>query len=86
MKKFEDAIVDGLKTGKLAFEDFATYVVEQLARIAIQQMIIKPLTSGAESFFSGFGDFFKSSNENSEICKEIYNRKVTACSWLFINK
>lgn len=28
----------------------------------------------------------KSSNENSEICKEIYNRKVTACSWLFINK
>lgn len=63
MKKFEDAIVDGLKTGKLEFESFATYVVEQLARIAIQQMIIKPLTSGAESFFSGFGDFFKSSNE-----------------------
>jgi hypothetical protein len=58
MKKFEDAIVDGLKTGKLEFESFATYVVEQLARIAIQQMIIKPLTSGAESFFSGFGDLF----------------------------
>ena len=63
MKKFEDTIVDGLKTGKLEFESFATYVVEQLARIAIQQMIIKPLTSGAESFFSGFGNFFKSSNE-----------------------
>lgn len=28
----------------------------------------------------------KSSNENSEICKEIYNRKVMARSWLFINK
>ena len=40
MKKFEDSIVDGLKTGKLAFEDFATYVVEQLIRVAIQQMVI----------------------------------------------
>jgi hypothetical protein len=49
MKKFEDSIVDGLKTGKLAFEDFATFVVEQLLRIAIQQMIIAPITKAIGS-------------------------------------
>ena len=58
MKKLEDSIIDGLKTGKLAFEDFATYVVEQLARIAIQQMIIAPLTNAFGSFFDGFGGLF----------------------------
>ena len=54
MKKMEDTIMDGIKTGKLAFEDFANFVVEQLMRIAIQQMILKPITSGFESFFEGF--------------------------------
>tara|TARA_R100000329_G_scaffold151428_1_gene147519 strand:+ start:9875 stop:11470 length:1596 start_codon:yes stop_codon:yes gene_type:complete len=44
MKKLEDSIVEGLKTGKMAFEEFATFVVEQLIRIAIQQMIIAPFT------------------------------------------
>ena len=43
MKKLEDAIVQGLQTGKLAFKDFATYVVEQLVRVAIQQLIIARL-------------------------------------------
>ena len=43
MKKFEDSIVNGLQTGKLAFKDFATYVVEQLIRVAIQQLIIARL-------------------------------------------
>ena len=33
MKKFEDSIVNSLKSGKLAFKDFANYVVEQLIRI-----------------------------------------------------
>lgn len=58
MKKFEDAIVDGLKNGKLEFKNFATYVVEQLARIAIQQMVLKPLTGAFGSFFDGFGNLF----------------------------
>ena len=40
MKKFEDTIIDGLKNGKFAFKDFATYVVEQLVRVAIQQLIV----------------------------------------------
>jgi len=53
MKKFEDSIVDGLKNGKLEFKAFADYVVEQLLRIAIQQMLIKPITSKFESFFEG---------------------------------
>ena len=43
MKKFEDSIVEGLKSGKLAFKDFATFVVEQLIRVAIQQLIIARL-------------------------------------------
>lgn len=43
MKKFEDSIVAGLKSGKLAFKDFATYVVEQLIRVAIQQLLIAKL-------------------------------------------
>ena len=58
MKKFEDSIVEGLKNGKLEFKNFADYVVEQLLRIAIQQMILKPITGSFESFFAGFGDLF----------------------------
>ena len=53
MKKFEDSIIDGLKNGKLAFKDFANYVIEQIIRIAIQEAILKPITGGVESFFSG---------------------------------
>ena len=48
MKKFEDTIMDGLKNGKFAFQDFANFVVDQLLRIALQQMIIAPM---AESLF-----------------------------------
>ena len=54
MKKFEDTIITGLKNGKLEFKAFADYVVEQLLRIAIQQMILKPITGKFESFFEGF--------------------------------
>lgn len=54
MKKMEDTIMDGIKNGKLAFKDFASYVVEQLMRIAIQQMIIRPM---AESIFGALPSF-----------------------------
>jgi uncharacterized protein YoxC len=54
MKKMEDTILDGIKTGKLAFEDFANFVVEQLMRIAIQQMVIKPI---ATSLFGSLPSF-----------------------------
>jgi TP901 family phage tail tape measure protein len=63
MKNFEDTLMDGLKNGKLAFEDFATYAVEQLARIALQEMIMSPLTDIFSSQINTFKGFFKSSNE-----------------------
>ena len=53
MKKFEDSIVTGLQTGKLAFKDFATFVVEQLIRVAIQQLIIARLIDPFRSMLSG---------------------------------
>lgn len=59
MKKFEDSIVKSLKSGKLEFKDFADYVVEQMLRIAIQQMILRPLTGYFESFFGSFGSIFR---------------------------
>jgi hypothetical protein len=62
MKKFEDSIVEGLKTGKLAFKDFATYVVEQLVRVAIQQVIIAKLIDPFRSYIDDIfnvGDIVK---------------------------
>jgi len=53
MKKFEDTLVEGLKNGKLAFQDFANYAIEQMLRIALQEAIIAPMTGGVESFFKG---------------------------------
>ena len=55
MKKFEDSIVESLKNGKASFKDFANYVIEQLIRIAIQEAILKPMTSRFSDFFSSFG-------------------------------
>jgi hypothetical protein len=59
MKKFEDNIVNSLKSGKLEFQDFSDFVIDQLLRISIQQMILKPLTGFFETRFSAFGDLFK---------------------------
>lgn len=62
MKKFEDSIVEGLKNGKLAFKDFATYVVEQLIRIAIQQIVIAKLIDPFRAFIDdafNVGDIVK---------------------------
>ena len=57
MKKFEDSIVEGLKTGKLAFKDFADYVVEQLIRVAIQQLVIAQIVDPFRKFLGGFDLF-----------------------------
>ena len=46
LKKFEDQIVNTLKTGKAQFKDFADFVVEQLIRIAVQQAITAIFTGG----------------------------------------
>ena len=54
LKRFEDAIIDGLRNGKLAFKDFADFVVEQLLRIAIQQFLIRSIIDPFEKFLGGF--------------------------------
>jgi len=62
MKRFEDSIIEGLKSGKLAFKDFATYVVEQLVRIAIQQIVIAKLIDPFRAFIDdafNVGDIVK---------------------------
>ena len=65
MKKFEDSIVEGLKSGKLAFKDFADYVVEQLIRVAIQQLVIAQITDPFRKFLGGF-DLFSGDSSNSK--------------------
>ena len=45
----EDALVNFVMTGKLAFGDLARSIIESMARIAIQQTIMKPFTN----WFSG---------------------------------
>ena len=47
-----DDIVSGLAEGKLAFEDFASYVIQQLARIALSKAL-EPLFNAFGSFIDG---------------------------------
>ena len=74
MKKFEDSIVEGLKTGKLAFKDFATYVVEQLIRVAIQQIVVAKLLDPFRTFIDdafNFNDIVKGSSKTLEAPQNI---------------
>jgi hypothetical protein len=76
MKKFEDSIVNGLKTGKLAFQDFATYVVEQLIRVAIQQIVVAKLLDPFRTFIDdvfNVGDVVKGSTGNLNANKDLAN-------------
>ena len=57
MKKFEDSIIDGLRNGKLAFKDFADFVVEQLLRVAIQQLVVAQIVNPFREFIGGFDLF-----------------------------
>jgi hypothetical protein len=52
--RFADTLVSGLADGKLAFKDFANYVLEQLARIAISKAL-EPLFQGFGNFIGGLG-------------------------------
>ena len=47
--QFADTLVSGLADGKLAFKDFADYVLQQLARIALSKAL--------EPLFNSFGDW-----------------------------
>jgi hypothetical protein len=60
MKKFEDSMVEGIKNGKFEFKSFADYAIEQLLRIAIQEIFLKKLTTSFSSFFSSAGSLIPS--------------------------
>ena len=65
IKGMEDALVKFVETGKLNFNDLARSIIADMARIAIQQSITKPLTN----FFSGL--FSKSANGNAFVDGQI---------------
>ena len=65
IKGMEDALVKFVETGKLNFSDLARSIIADMARIAIQQSITKPLTN----FFSGL--FTKSANGNAFVDGQI---------------
>lgn len=52
--QFEDTIIKGLKEGKFAFEDFASYAIEQLARIALSR-VLDPLWNSLANLIPTFG-------------------------------
>ena len=56
MKSFEDAIVSGLKNGKLSFKNFADVVVTELIRVAVQQLIIRNLLNMGSLFMGSMGN------------------------------
>ena len=51
LQGLEDALTDFVTTGKANFADLAKSILADLARIAIQQAIVKPLTRGLGDFF-----------------------------------
>jgi phage-related minor tail protein len=58
-KKMEDTLVEFVKTGKLSFRSLAQSIVADMARIAIQQMIMKPFTGWFEKILpSADGNVF----------------------------
>ena len=52
-KKMEDTLVNFVMTGKLAFQDLARSIIQSMARIAIQQTIMKPFTGWFGGLFEG---------------------------------
>ncbi len=65
IKGMEDALVKFVETGKLNFRDLTRSILSDMARIAIQQSITKPLTN----FFSGL--FGNSANGNAFVNGEV---------------
>ena len=55
-----DLTMDFLQTGKANFKDFATSIVSELMRIAIQKLII-------DKMFAGFGSIFKPSGASADV-------------------
>lgn len=54
-KGIEDALVNFVMTGKMDFKSLANSILQDMARIALQQAVMKPLTSFMGSFFADGG-------------------------------
>jgi phage-related minor tail protein len=52
-KGMEDSLVSFVQTGKLDFSSLANSMIADMARVAIQQSITKPLVGAATSFLAG---------------------------------
>ena len=55
LQGMEDALVNFVTTGKLAFGDLARSIINNMVRIVIQQTIMKPFTGWLSSFFGDGG-------------------------------
>jgi phage-related minor tail protein len=70
IKGMEDALVDFVMTGKLNFKNLANAIIADMARIAIQQSITRPLLNYAGGLFgvmagSGGKDVFEGFNRGA---------------------
>ncbi len=68
-KKMEDTLVNFVMTGKLAFRDLASSIIESMARIAIQQTIMKPFTGWFEKLFSAKGNVLQDGKQVTKYAK-----------------
>nr|BAR31324.1 phage-related minor tail protein [uncultured Mediterranean phage uvMED] len=68
-KKMEDTLVNFVMTGKLAFRDLASSILESMARIAIQQTIMKPFTGWFEGLFSAKGNVLQDGKQVTKYAK-----------------
>ena len=55
VRGFEDALVQGVATGRFEFGSLVDAIIADLARISIRQLITEPLVSGLREIFSGGG-------------------------------
>ena len=56
IKSLEDNLVDFIITGTFKFREFASNIIKELARIAVQQTITAPLTGWFKGLFSAKGN------------------------------
>ena len=61
LTNLEDKLMEFFNTGKFNFQDFANYAIQQLQRIVLQQLIMKPITNALSGGLSGL---FGSANGN----------------------
>tara|TARA_R100000234_G_scaffold13418_1_gene7456 strand:+ start:672 stop:3275 length:2604 start_codon:yes stop_codon:yes gene_type:complete len=71
LQGMEDALVNFVMTGKLAFGDLARSIIADIARIAIQQTIMAPITGFFSNIFGG-GSANGNAFVNGEVQKYAY--------------